>query len=119
MRQEDIIIGSNIKKLRRLKGMTQTQLADALGLTFQQVQKYEKGTNRVAGSRMIDTMNALGCSITDLFEGLLDADQPATPRTPTWYDSKQAIDHCQAMERMGEEERDCVLKLVRILGPVR
>lgn len=119
MRQEDITIGSNIKKLRRLKGMTQTQLADALGLTFQQVQKYEKGSNRVACSRALDIMNALDCSLLAIFAGVYAVTaQPTEPRKPIWYESKQAFDHCQAMARMGEEERDCVLKLVRTLGPV-
>ena len=46
----DKLVGRNIRVLRLAKGLSQTKLADALGVTFQQVQKYEKGTNRVAAA---------------------------------------------------------------------
>jgi transcriptional regulator with XRE-family HTH domain len=49
----DVHVGSRVRLRRTLLGMSQEKLADALGLTFQQVQKYEKGTNRIAPSRLI------------------------------------------------------------------
>ena len=49
----DRIVGRNIRIYRLQKGLTQTDLADELGLTFQQVQKYEKGTNRVGSGRLL------------------------------------------------------------------
>ena len=55
----DIRIGQNIRLFRTQAGITQTALAHALGLTFQQVQKYEKGTNRVAASRLWDCAQIL------------------------------------------------------------
>ena len=48
----DVEVGSKIKAQRRLRGMSQDTLAAALGVTFQQIQKYEKGTNRVSSSRL-------------------------------------------------------------------
>jgi DNA-binding XRE family transcriptional regulator len=45
-------VGSRVRMRRKMLAMSQTQLADALGLTFQQVQKYEKGTNRMGASRL-------------------------------------------------------------------
>ncbi len=47
----DLYVGSRIRLRRRILGISQTKLGDALGLTFQQIQKYENGTNRVSASR--------------------------------------------------------------------
>lgn len=65
----DIHVGARIRTQRKLSGMTQTQLADQLGLTFQQVQKYEKGTNRVGSSRLARIAEVLGVQISFFFEG--------------------------------------------------
>lgn len=56
----DVEVGAKIKTRRRLLGMSQDTLADKLGVTFQQVQKYEKGTNRVSASRLVVIANTLG-----------------------------------------------------------
>ena len=52
--------------------MSQTEVADALGVTFQQVQKYERGTNRVGASRLYDLSRILGVQVQYFFEGLED-----------------------------------------------
>ena len=58
-------------RMRRLEiGMSQEQLAEILGITFQQVQKYEKGVNRIASSRLLDISSALDMPIAQLFEGI-------------------------------------------------
>ena len=64
----DKLVGRNIRVLRLAKGLSQTELADALGITFQQVQKYEKGTNRVGSGRLLKISGVLGVKITDFFE---------------------------------------------------
>ena len=56
----DKLVGRNIRVLRLAKGLSQTELADALGVTFQQVQKYEKGTNRVGSGRLLKISGILG-----------------------------------------------------------
>jgi transcriptional regulator with XRE-family HTH domain len=66
----DRAIGANVRKWRMLRGMSQEKLGDGLGLTFQQVQKYEKGTNRIGGSRMVQICNVLGIDRDKLFEGI-------------------------------------------------
>lgn len=63
---DDKRIGENIKLLRKSRGMSQEKLGEALGVTFQQVQKYEKGTNRVAISTGLKICKALGVNITDI-----------------------------------------------------
>jgi transcriptional regulator with XRE-family HTH domain len=61
---EDVEIGQKIRAVRIAKGVSQTTLADGLGLTFQQVQKYEKGANRVSAGRLQKIADMLGTSIT-------------------------------------------------------
>ncbi len=64
--QMDCAIGSRIRSIRLLRGMSQMALAERLGITFQQVQKYEKGTNRVAASTLIIISGALQVSPMEL-----------------------------------------------------
>ncbi|MBZ5762967.1 MULTISPECIES: helix-turn-helix domain-containing protein [Rhizobium] len=65
----DIEVGRRIKLQRRIKGMSQTVLADGLFVTFQQVQKYEKGSNRVSASRMSNIARILEVPVSYFFEG--------------------------------------------------
>ncbi|MES2671576.1 MAG: helix-turn-helix transcriptional regulator [Pseudomonadota bacterium] len=69
----DVHIGQRIRTRRLAIGMSQEALAGALDLTFQQVQKYEKGTNRVGGSRMVQIADALAIEPAYFFEGLTGA----------------------------------------------
>ena len=66
----DVAIGRRIRDRRRAAGISQGQLARAIGVTFQQVQKYERGANRVSFSRLMEIVAALGCQLSDLAEGL-------------------------------------------------
>jgi len=65
----DIKVGSKVRALRLERQMSQEKLGDALGLTFQQVQKYEKGTNRVGASRLQQISEILQVPVSFLFEG--------------------------------------------------
>lgn len=68
----DLHVGSRIRFRRKLLGLSQTQLADSLGITFQQIQKYERGSNRVSASKLYETAKTLQVSIAYFFEGLND-----------------------------------------------
>jgi transcriptional regulator with XRE-family HTH domain len=70
-------VGSRVRMRRMMLGMSQEKLGDALGLTFQQVQKYEKGTNRIGASRMQQIAHFLQVPVSFFFEGLPDL--PAGP----------------------------------------
>jgi transcriptional regulator with XRE-family HTH domain len=63
-------IGTRMRTRRMLIGMSQEKLGEELGLTFQQVQKYEKGTNRISVARMVEIARVLGVDIHHFFEGL-------------------------------------------------
>jgi transcriptional regulator with XRE-family HTH domain len=66
----DVHVGKRIRHRRWMIGTTQQQLADKVGIKFQQIQKYETGMNRVSASRLWDIANALGVAIDFFFEGL-------------------------------------------------
>jgi transcriptional regulator with XRE-family HTH domain len=66
----DTHVGQKIRARRNLLGMSQTELADTAGITFQQVQKYEKGANRVGAGRLQQFSEALGVPPSYFFEGL-------------------------------------------------
>jgi transcriptional regulator with XRE-family HTH domain len=66
----DAIVGRRIRTRRLLLGVTQTQLAQQLGVSFQQVQKYENGMNRVGAGRLVQTAQILGIPIDTLLQGL-------------------------------------------------
>lgn len=66
----DAYVGAQIKQRRTIVGMSQTELANRLGITFQQVQKYEKGANRVGSSRLYEIAEILGVPIQSFFEGV-------------------------------------------------
>lgn len=75
----DVEVGSRIRLQRKVKGMTQQALAAALGITFQQVQKYEKGSNRVGASRLSDIAQALEVPVAYFFAGSQAASDDGTP----------------------------------------
>lgn len=65
-------VGSRVRMRRMMLAMSQEKLGDALGLTFQQVQKYEKGTNRIGASRLQQIANILQVPVSFFFEGVPD-----------------------------------------------
>ncbi len=68
----DLHVGARIRMRRRMQGVSQEKLAEALGLTFQQVQKYERGANRVSASKLYEIAAALKTPIAYFFDGLAD-----------------------------------------------
>lgn len=68
----DIEIGKAVKAIRTVRGMSQTTLGEALGITFQQIQKYEKGTNRLSVSSLIRVCKALQCTPMDVIGAQFD-----------------------------------------------
>ncbi len=66
----DVHVGSRIRMRRQLINMSQEKLGELLGITFQQVQKYEKGANRISASRLFYSAKTLGVPVQFFFEGL-------------------------------------------------
>ncbi len=77
----DVIVGGRVRQQRIRMGMSQEKLGKALGISFQQIQKYEKGTNRIGASRLSQIAAALGISPAALFP---DTDAPSTVELPAF-----------------------------------
>ncbi|MFG1230260.1 helix-turn-helix domain-containing protein [Xanthobacter wiegelii] len=92
----DHVVGLRIRECRAAAGLSQMSLAQALGITFQQVQKYENGRNRVSASRLVMIAQTLGVSLLDLFPA---ASLVSVPRQPL---GKQAYGVAQAFERISD-----------------
>ena len=73
----DLHVGARIRMRRRMQGVSQERLADALGLTFQQVQKYVRGANRVSASKLYEIAASLRTPVSYFFEGLADPSSEA------------------------------------------
>ena len=74
----DVQVGLNLRRLRKRRKLSQEQLAKSLGITFQQIQKYERGTNRISASMLIMAARSLEVNAADL---LPDDDAPPLPRS--------------------------------------
>src|ERR687896_2738611 len=75
----DVHVGSRIRLRRTLLGMSQERLAEAIGLTFQQVQKYERGANRIGASRLFDLSRVLDVAVSFFFEDMPDSVAARSP----------------------------------------
>ena len=70
----DVQVGQKIRMMRLEHDISQMELAAGIGVTFQQVQKYEKGTNRVSASRLVQIANVLGADVRVFFDGVQTPD---------------------------------------------
>lgn len=113
----DVHIGRKIRQRRVLLGITQEKLADALGVTFQQVQKYEHGANRVSASRLWQLSIVLETSINYFFEGMTKQtakNHPVNERQETLAEDK-AFSGFDPMDR--KETMDLVRNYYAISNP--
>ena len=94
----DVHVGNRIRLRRTLLGMSQERLASLLGLTFQQVQKYERGMNRVGASRLWDISKVLEAPISFFYE---DMDKVVANQSPRMFN---IVDESNTMMREDEEE---------------
>jgi len=83
----DVHVGNRLRLRRTLLGISQEKLADAIGLTFQQVQKYEHGANRIGASRLWDLSRVLNCSVSYFYEEMSNGVADASPRNLSRTDS--------------------------------
>jgi len=84
----DVAVGANIRRRRRDLRISQDSLATAVNLTFQQIQKYERGANRVSASMLFEISRALKCDAGDLMpRGEWDADMPGSG----WLEDARAL----------------------------
>lgn len=82
----DVAAGRQVRLARLRAGLSQAELASAVGVTFQQVQKYERGTNRMSLSRAADIAQVLGISPAQFFTRRMQRDIPYDPSLDKWID---------------------------------
>jgi len=116
--ERDVAIGARIRLRRREVGLTQTDLANALGLTFQQIQKYERGINRVAASRLSLLAAALDCPVAYLLGESGDGTPAVAHEAVIWLAEPGALELLGAYTRIkAPRSRRAVLAMVRAMAP--
>lgn len=121
----DAHVGRRVRLRRVLIGMSQERLGDLLGLTFQQVQKYERGVNRIGAGRLFEIAGILGVPISFFYDGLEDGSYGAgrshgedeSPPAMDFLSSAEGIQLGAAFARIRDVKvRRKILDLVRSLG---
>jgi len=124
----DIYVGSRVRLRRTLKGMSQQKLAAALGLTFQQIQKYERGTNRIGASRLFELSEILDVPTSFFFDGLnvpsADkaapaglSDVPQRSYEADQFSKREILELVRAYDRIGDPDvRDRVFAMVKAIS---
>lgn len=116
----DVHVGKRVRHRRWMVGMTQQQLAEKVGIKFQQIQKYETGMNRVSASRLWDIAAALSVPVSFFFEGLEnkpDADADNTLPGDILAD-KEALELVRSYYAIPDNQRKRLFELARVLSDV-
>jgi len=130
----DVHVGQRIRVRRTLLGLSQSMLGDAIGLTFQQVQKYERGANRVSSSRLFDIASTLDVPISYFYEemstttssqspavlmGVAEADLPEIDASDNPMTRRETIELVRAFHKIqSATARQQLSKLVKALSRV-
>jgi transcriptional regulator with XRE-family HTH domain len=112
----DIALGAAVRIRRRSLGISQEALAEQCGVSFQQIQKYENGANRISFSRLVQIARALQCRVVDLMD-VLDTPESAGGELDilTRMRTPGALELLSAYERLSPETRSSLLGLMRTL----
>jgi transcriptional regulator with XRE-family HTH domain len=127
----DVHVGARVRLRRTLLGMSQEKLGEALGLTFQQVQKYERGANRVGASRLFDLSRVLDVPVSFFFDDMSGEVEALSPRLisglteePASFEAdpltkRETLELVRAYYRITDPQvRRRVLDLAKALGAV-
>ena len=106
----DVLVGRRVRRRRKEIGITQQVLADQLGLTFQQIQKYERGSNRISASKLFEIAQALSVPIGYFFEG---ADAPMSRPVKSYMSPPTAIFEELAADLHGRALAEAFLSIRR------
>jgi transcriptional regulator with XRE-family HTH domain len=113
----DVALGATVRIRRRTIGISQEALAEQCGVSFQQIQKYENGANRISFSRLVQIARALKCRVVDLMDVLDGPDRETTGDLDllTRMRTPGAIELLAAFELMAPEARTSLVGLLRAL----
>lgn len=112
----DVHVGQRVRQRRWMMGITQQQLGDDVGIKFQQIQKYETGTNRVSASRLWDIAATLGVPVAFFFEGLEGQAADTGEERGDVLTDKEANELVRAYYTIPETQRRRLFDLARVLS---
>lgn len=110
----DVHVGRRLRQRRWARGWTQQQLAEQVGIRFQQIQKYETGENRLSASRLWDIAQALEVPVSYFFEGLEEGDD--VDARASLLSERETLALVRAYYAIPPAKRASLLDLARILG---
>lgn len=112
----DIFVGIKLRSLRHERNLSQEGLGQKLGVSFQQIQKYERGTNRISASRLYYAAQALGVRPEYFFEGMPDdfADGKVPEYLSTWLASERGIEWMRVGACLKPEHFYTVLNMAKL-----
>ena len=111
----DQAVGARLRHLRRLRNISQVRLAATLGVSFQQVQKYEKGANRLSASMLVRAAADLGVSVSELI-GEVPHEAQGAQQLLAALETPDAKELLENYERMSNDARSCVRALAQSLA---
>src|ERR1700744_4893334 len=115
----DLHLGKRLRRRRRLLGLTQQQLANAVGIRFQQIQKYECGANRISAARLYQLARALQVPVGYFYDGVEGQDElesAASHHGGEIMGRKETLDLVRAYYQLGERPRRRLLDLAKSLN---
>ena len=130
----DVHVGARARTRRVLLGKSQEAVATLLGISFQQLQKYENGVNRISASRLYDLAHILRTPIHFFFDEMPESARPFVVQTssggksgakgegadaasPDWFSDRATLDLIREFRRIGSaKQRDSILDLIRVMG---
>lgn len=113
----DLALGAAVRVRRRANGMSQEGLAEQCGISFQQIQKYENGVNRISFSRLVQIARALGCRVAELIDVLDTSGIAGAGHIDVLRQTRSAgaLELLDVFERLPTDGRACLLNLMRSL----
>ena len=114
----DVHVGKRVRHRRWMLGVTQQQLAEKVGIKFQQIQKYETGMNRISASRLWDIAEALEVPINFFFDGLGEDGAVDRHLPGDLMSDKEALELVRSYYAIPENQRKRLFDLARVLSEV-
>ena len=118
----DIALGAAIRISRLALGLSQGALANLCGVSFQQIQKYESGANRISFSRLVQISKALSCRVVDLIGVLEDADENSQDDLLSRLTTPGILELLETVENLSEDQRHQLIGFIKnlpVTGPAK
>lgn len=119
----DVTVGGNVKKRRAICGLSQTDLADRLSISYQQVQKFEHGKNRIGAGRLYRIAKILNCDVSIFFDGIEDLDVAVntpqfkrTKRMTAFSNTPQGVHLIDAVSNLPADLRKQIVSLAKAIA---